>query len=335
MILTFLFIPKNIYSIIFIESKELGFQFENSKGKLSDMKIKPYHTKDPESYPIVYKSRDEIVYNQRKSSGISEQNKQKINQQSQNQNQIKTSYSSEIELGSRLSDDLITYPKSNKFSKKRKSKDNLKIRPKSVYNFDEINDGFVVKTYEQFKNELLKFSKIAALKKQKNEKANVENKKTFENNKKNLIDEMNNLKIEKKNNGLIKSEKLEENEKDFLENKKQSSGNIYESLTQDDIYLTSSNSLKKQSFTNEFTKYKKNNKQQPIDKITTNFKPTDECDKPNESEKRLSLKVVACGMKKYGKLPIPTKNYFIEKGDFGDDAGFWSETKDGCACGIF
>jgi hypothetical protein len=39
-------------------------------------------------------------------------------------------------------------------------------------------------------------------------------------------------------------------------------------------------------------------------------------------------------MKKNGKLPIPKPNYFIEKGDFGDDAGFYSENVYGDAIGL-
>lgn len=49
----------------------------------------------------------------------------------------------------------------------------------------------------------------------------------------------------------------------------------------------------------------------------------------------LSLKVIACGMRKYAQLPIPAVNFFIDKGDFGDDAGFWAETQEGSACGKF
>ena len=48
----------------------------------------------------------------------------------------------------------------------------------------------------------------------------------------------------------------------------------------------------------------------------------------------LGFKVIACGMKKNGKLPIPKPNYFIEKGDFGDDAGFYSENVYGDAIGF-
>lgn len=40
-------------------------------------------------------------------------------------------------------------------------------------------------------------------------------------------------------------------------------------------------------------------------------------------------------MPKHGKLPIPRANFFIDKGDFGDDAGFWSENDDGSAIGYF
>ena len=47
----------------------------------------------------------------------------------------------------------------------------------------------------------------------------------------------------------------------------------------------------------------------------------------------LGLKVVACGMNKKAKLPIPKANYFIDKGDFGDDAGFWCENAVGDAIG--
>jgi len=50
--------------------------------------------------------------------------------------------------------------------------------------------------------------------------------------------------------------------------------------------------------------------------------------------KWLGLKVLACGMKKGAGLPIPVDNFHIDRGDFGDDAGFWSETGQGCACGI-
>ncbi len=36
---------------------------------------------------------------------------------------------------------------------------------------------------------------------------------------------------------------------------------------------------------------------------------------------KIGLKVIACGMKKDTRLPIPHANYFIDKGNFGDDAG--------------
>lgn len=39
-------------------------------------------------------------------------------------------------------------------------------------------------------------------------------------------------------------------------------------------------------------------------------------------------------MNKKAQLPIPKANFFIEKGDFGDDAGFWSENSFGDAIGI-
>jgi protein phosphatase PTC7 len=48
----------------------------------------------------------------------------------------------------------------------------------------------------------------------------------------------------------------------------------------------------------------------------------------------LGFKVLACGMRKNGPLPIPKPNYFIDKGDFGDDAGFFSENVYGDAIGI-
>ena len=54
---------------------------------------------------------------------------------------------------------------------------------------------------------------------------------------------------------------------------------------------------------------------------------------PQKPLTKLGLKVVACGMRKYGQLPIPVENYFIEKGDFGDDAGFCSENSTGYAFG--
>lgn len=64
-----------------------------------------------------------------------------------------------------------------------------------------------------------------------------------------------------------------------------------------------------------------------------------ECDARTEREEAssvpswLSLKVIACGMRKYAQLPIPAVNFFIDKGDFGDDAGFWAEAQEGSACG--
>jgi hypothetical protein len=53
-----------------------------------------------------------------------------------------------------------------------------------------------------------------------------------------------------------------------------------------------------------------------------------------DSGEWLGLKVVACGLKKGGQLPIPKANYFIDKGNFGDDAGFHSENNLGDAIGI-
>lgn len=47
----------------------------------------------------------------------------------------------------------------------------------------------------------------------------------------------------------------------------------------------------------------------------------------------LGFKVIACGMRKNGQLPIPKPNYFIDRGDFGDDAGFYSENVYGDAIG--
>ena len=47
----------------------------------------------------------------------------------------------------------------------------------------------------------------------------------------------------------------------------------------------------------------------------------------------LGLKVFACGMCKGGKLPIPKDNFFIDKGNFGDDAGFHAENLVGDALG--
>ena len=49
----------------------------------------------------------------------------------------------------------------------------------------------------------------------------------------------------------------------------------------------------------------------------------------------LGFKVVACGMCKGGKLPIPKNNYFVDRGHFGDDAGFWSENYSGDAIGNY
>jgi hypothetical protein len=49
---------------------------------------------------------------------------------------------------------------------------------------------------------------------------------------------------------------------------------------------------------------------------------------------KAGLKVVACGMPKNGRLPIPKQNYFIDKGHFGDDAGFWSENDEASAIGM-
>ena len=49
----------------------------------------------------------------------------------------------------------------------------------------------------------------------------------------------------------------------------------------------------------------------------------------------LGLEVVACGINKLSKLPLPKNNYSIETGDFGDDAGFWAENVTGDAIGNF
>lgn len=326
----FLFLISNIYKLFLNQSKELDVQFGNSKGKISFMKNVPFNKIDHyssmfDSLPTISKSRDDSV--------TTEHNNQKSLRN--NSLPIKKANSDLLEnkLGNRVLDErLIEYSRSNKSSKKRSSKENLRIRPRSVYNFDEINDGFVVKTYDQFKKELLKFSKVAAAKKQKNEQAVVENKKRSDIKKTSITDEMNNLKIEPPSDAF----KTENIKKYSFEKKNKSAGSVYESLTQDDIYLTDALPQKK-SFTKEFVKRYQSTKKKPddIDQGIFNFKQdADYEQKASEPEKRLSLKVVACGMKKYGTLPIPKENYFIEKGDFGDDAGFWSETKDGCACGI-
>jgi hypothetical protein len=54
----------------------------------------------------------------------------------------------------------------------------------------------------------------------------------------------------------------------------------------------------------------------------------------DKSTIRLGLKMSVCGMSKDAKLPIPKANYFIDKGNFGDDAGFFAENSFGEAIGI-
>lgn len=48
----------------------------------------------------------------------------------------------------------------------------------------------------------------------------------------------------------------------------------------------------------------------------------------------LGFRVSACGTHKGGRPPVPKSNFFIERGHFGDDAGFWSENLAGDAIGI-
>jgi hypothetical protein len=61
-------------------------------------------------------------------------------------------------------------------------------------------------------------------------------------------------------------------------------------------------------------------------KISCAVKSTTTIEDSNETKgPMLGLKVFACGMCKGGKLPIPKENFFIEKGNFGDDAGFHAE----------
>ncbi|CAF0872149.1 unnamed protein product [Brachionus calyciflorus] len=52
------------------------------------------------------------------------------------------------------------------------------------------------------------------------------------------------------------------------------------------------------------------------------------------SKPKLGLSVVSCGMNKKGRLPIPQINFLIDKGDFGDDAGFVAQNLIGDALGI-
>ena len=54
----------------------------------------------------------------------------------------------------------------------------------------------------------------------------------------------------------------------------------------------------------------------------------------NEQKTRLGLRVVACGMNKKFRLPIPRSNFVLDKGNFGDDAGFVAENMFGDAFGI-
>ncbi len=48
----------------------------------------------------------------------------------------------------------------------------------------------------------------------------------------------------------------------------------------------------------------------------------------------LGFHVVACGMSKQTALPIPPANFFLERGDFGDDAAFWCENTVADAIGV-
>ncbi len=112
-------------------------------------------------------------------------------------------------------------------------------------------------------------------------------------------------------------------------------------LTPEEVYIATS-IPKMTSFHDEFSSHKsQRNKSLLIENELIKLKsaeeaesvspvPTSDLDAPTSW---LSLKVIACGMRKYAQLPIPAVNFFIDKGDFGDDAGFWAETKEGSSCG--
>lgn len=54
----------------------------------------------------------------------------------------------------------------------------------------------------------------------------------------------------------------------------------------------------------------------------------------DEQKMRLGLRVVSCGMNKKFRLPIPRSNFVLDRGNFGDDAGFVAENMFGDAFGI-
>lgn len=67
---------------------------------------------------------------------------------------------------------------------------------------------------------------------------------------------------------------------------------------------------------------------------TTSSRNVENNTNSNGSRLPLGLRVVACGMPKDTQLPIPKNNFFIDKGNFGDDAGFWSENSYAAAIGL-
>jgi hypothetical protein len=112
-------------------------------------------------------------------------------------------------------------------------------------------------------------------------------------------------------------------------------------LTPEEVYIATS-IPKMTSFHDEFSSHKsQRNKSLLIENELIKLKPAEEAESVSPVPTSdldaptswLSLKVIACGMRKYAQLPIPAVNFFIDKGDFGDDAGFWAETKEGCSCG--
>ena len=99
----------------------------------------------------------------------------------------------------------------------------------------------------------------------------------------------------------------------------------------DDIDETNSTPLKTSKFKSEFRK----NSKSLVNSIPPAIQKINVPAEYNGSPRKLNLKVVACGMQKNGRLPIPKANYFIDKGNFGDDAGFWSENDLSSAFGIY
>jgi len=56
--------------------------------------------------------------------------------------------------------------------------------------------------------------------------------------------------------------------------------------------------------------------------------------KPNGITLKLGINVTSCGIKKDWVLPIALENHYIDRGNFGDDAGFWCEHEDACVIGL-